>query len=72
LTTFAAHLNCSAHDHTASITAVDEVIIPEGWAVPGNLVVVGLGPRSLEEGDTGALAVRIIGARQPVWLPRRF
>jgi pyruvate kinase len=53
------------HDHTASITAVDEVIIPEGWAVPGNLVVVGLGPRSLEEGDTGALAVRIIGARQP-------
>lgn len=49
-------------DPSERMTAVDRVLIPHGWAAPGNLVVVGIGPHSLENGDTGAVAIRIVGA----------
>jgi len=49
-------------DPTERMSAVDGVLIPNGWAQPGSLVVVGIGPHSLEEGDTGAIAIRIVGA----------
>jgi pyruvate kinase len=58
-------------DQRESIIAIDDVLIPEGWADPGNLAVVGLGPRSLEDGDTGAIAIRIVGAGRVCPVPPR-
>jgi pyruvate kinase len=46
---------------TERLTAVDQVLVREGWAKPGDLVVVGVGPHSLDEVGTGVIAIRIVG-----------
>ena len=44
------------------IAAVDRALTSGGWADAGDLVVVGIGPRSLECGDTGSISIHAVNA----------
>lgn len=49
-------------DTATRFTAIDAALVPDGWAEPGSLVILGVGPESLARGNTGAIAIRIVGA----------
>ena len=47
-------------DPAARITSVDEVLLGGGWAKPGDLVLIGIGARSLDCGSTGTISIHVV------------
>ncbi len=47
---------------SARIARMDDHLLSASWAKPGDLVVMGFGPRSLDDGDTGAVTIHRVGS----------
>ena len=44
------------------IKTVDRILLTEGWVKSGDTVVMGLGPQSLEFGDTGSITIHAVSS----------
>jgi pyruvate kinase len=44
----------------AQIAQVDRILIDGRWAEPGDLIVIGLGPRAVANGDSGSIIIHSI------------